>query len=121
MKIGELAARTDVSVRSLRYYEQQGLLASTRTSGGQRRYDEHAVTRVTFIQRLFAAGLSTRTILELLPCVVSPSAHNSDAALTAMIRERDRMSRTIEELVTARDGLDTLIDANLAHRASPTT
>ncbi|NED82406.1 MerR family DNA-binding transcriptional regulator, partial [Streptomyces sp. SID11233] len=34
MKIGELARRTGASVRSLRYYEQQGLLDSTRTPGG---------------------------------------------------------------------------------------
>ncbi|MFB6640979.1 MerR family DNA-binding transcriptional regulator [Streptomyces chartreusis] len=39
MKIGELSSRTGVSVRLLRYYEEQGLLLSQRTAGGHRSYD----------------------------------------------------------------------------------
>ena len=38
MKIGELAARTGVSIRSLRYYEQQGLLMPVRNENGYREY-----------------------------------------------------------------------------------
>ncbi|WP_199550512.1 MerR family DNA-binding transcriptional regulator, partial [Streptomyces sp. N35] len=38
MKIGQLSAETGVSVRLLRYYEEQGLLASARTPGGHRGY-----------------------------------------------------------------------------------
>ena len=45
MRIGELARRTGVSERSLRYYEQQALLAADRTPGGQRDYPEQAVDR----------------------------------------------------------------------------
>jgi DNA-binding transcriptional MerR regulator len=52
MRIGELAARTGVSERSLRYYEEQGLLVANRTSGGQRRYPDAAVDRVIRIQEL---------------------------------------------------------------------
>lgn len=91
MRIGELAARTGVSVRSLRYYEEQGLLASTRSGSGQRHYTDDQTERVGFIQRLYAAGLSSRTILELLPCTDSPSRNNSDAALERMAQERDRL------------------------------
>ena len=43
MIIGELSARSGVSPRSLRYYEQQGLLASTRGDNGYRHYDDEAV------------------------------------------------------------------------------
>ncbi|MGW7825241.1 MerR family transcriptional regulator, partial [Streptomyces puniciscabiei] len=95
MRIGELAARTDVSVRSLRYYEEQGLLTSSRSASGQRHYTEAEVERVRFIQRLYAAGLSSRTISELLPCVDSPSEDNSEAALERMAQERDRLSEHI--------------------------
>ena len=49
MRIGDLSAATGASARSLRYYEQQGLLASERSSGGQRHYPESAVERVTLI------------------------------------------------------------------------
>jgi len=116
MRIGEVAARAGVSVRSLRYYEQQGLLTSTRTPSGQRRYAEDAVERVQLLQRLYTAGLSSRTIAELLPCVDSPSDATSDAAFERMVQERERLTAHIEELLHARDTLDRLIAGNRDHR-----
>lgn len=118
MRIGELAARTGVSVRSLRYYEEQGLLTSVRSASGQRHYTEAEVERVVFIQRLYAAGLSSRTIAELLPCVDSPSEENSDASLERMAQERDRLSEHIADLLRTRDALDALMTSARAHRES---
>lgn len=106
MRIGELAQRGGVSVRSLRYYEEQGLLVSERSARGQRHYGEQAVERVLFLQRLYGAGLSSRTILELLPCVDSPSLDNSQAALERMAQEREKLSSHIAELIKTRDALD---------------
>src|SRR5258708_4374886 len=60
MRIGELARRTGVSERSLRYYETQGLLRAERTPGGHREYGDWAVDRVIRIQALYAAGLPSR-------------------------------------------------------------
>lgn len=74
MRIGELATRTGVSVRALRYYEEHDLLAAERSPSGQRLYAQDAVDRVLLIQQLYAAGLSSRTIVELLPCVVDGDA-----------------------------------------------
>ncbi|ASR37805.1 MerR family transcriptional regulator [Prauserella marina] len=68
MLIGELSTRTGVSARLLRYYEQQGLLSSERTSAGYRVYGEDAVTQVRQIRSLLSAGLSTETIGFVLPC-----------------------------------------------------
>jgi DNA-binding transcriptional MerR regulator len=116
MRIGELASRTGVSVRSLRYYEEQGLLSSTRSASGQRHYTDEEVERVTFIQRLYTAGLSSRTIAELLPCVETPSEQNSDAALERMAQERDRLSGHIADLIRTRDELDGLMAMNRANR-----
>ncbi|WP_328439464.1 MerR family transcriptional regulator [Streptomyces sp. NBC_00457] len=116
MRIGELASRAGVSVRSLRYYEEQGLLASVRSPSGQRHYTEDHVDRVMFIQRLYAAGLSSRTIAELLPCRYAPSEENSDAALERMAQERDRLSEHIADLARTRDALDGLIVTARAHR-----
>jgi DNA-binding transcriptional MerR regulator len=109
MRIGELARRSGVSVRSLRYYEEQGLLVSERSPSGQRQYIEEAVERVLFLQRLYASGLSSRTIAELLPCVDEPSLDNSRAALERMAEERERLSRHIADLAHTRDALDRLI------------
>ncbi|MFD5508415.1 MerR family transcriptional regulator [Streptomyces sp. NPDC127051] len=116
MRIGELATRAGVSVRSVRYYEEQGLLTSTRSTSGQRHYTDNEVERVTFIQRMYAAGLSSRTIAELLPCVDSPSEETSDAALTRMAQERDRLSDHIADLIRTRDALDGLMATARAHR-----
>ncbi|WP_372407064.1 MerR family transcriptional regulator [Streptomyces luteireticuli] len=69
MRIGELAGRTGVSVRLLRYYEEQGLLASERTPGGHRSYAADAPLVVGRIRGLLDAGLPTRVIREVLPCV----------------------------------------------------
>jgi DNA-binding transcriptional MerR regulator len=119
MRIGELAARTGVSVRSLRYYEEQGLLTSLRSPSGHRRYAQSQVERIDLIQRLFSAGLSSRTIVDLLPCVESPSDTTSDAALVRMRQERERLDRHIENLVRTREVLDGLIAANRRHRREP--
>ncbi|MFB6718764.1 MerR family transcriptional regulator [Kribbella sp. NPDC056345] len=118
MRIGELSTRTGVSVRSLRYYEEQGLLASTRSASGQPYYGEAAVDRVAFIQLLYTAGLSSKTIADVLPCSYAPSEQTSDAAADRMAQERDRLSDHINELLKTRDTLDELIKINRAHRAT---
>ncbi|GLY04689.1 MULTISPECIES: MerR family transcriptional regulator [Actinoplanes] len=109
MRIGDLAAKAGVSVRAIRYYEEQQLLVSERSTSGQRHYRAEHVERVGFIQRLYAAGLSSRTIAELLPCTESPSLANSDAAMIRMTEERARLDERIDDLVRARDALDRLM------------
>jgi DNA-binding transcriptional MerR regulator len=107
VRIGELAARSGVSVRALRYYEEQGLLEANRSGSGQRHYPESAVDRVQLIQMLYAAGLSSRTIAELLPCVEAKvSTPESRARLAA---ERDRIDAQIAALTRTRDRLDAVI------------
>ncbi|WP_069991355.1 MerR family transcriptional regulator [Streptomyces qinglanensis] len=69
MLIGELAERTGVSKRSLRYYEQQGLLASRRSAKGWRTYEDSAVNRVRNVRELLAAGLGTEDIRQVVPCL----------------------------------------------------
>ncbi|MCK2218625.1 MerR family transcriptional regulator [Actinomadura sp. ATCC 31491] len=109
MRIGELAARTGVSVRALRYYEEQGLLTANRSGSGQRHYPEAVVDRVHLIQMLYAAGLSSRTIAELMPCVEAKvSTPESRARLFA---ERDRIDAQIAGLTRTRDRLDAVIAA----------
>ncbi|MGJ5221899.1 MerR family transcriptional regulator, partial [Bradyrhizobium oligotrophicum] len=68
MKIGELSRRTGVSVRMLRYYEGQGLLAPVRTEAGYRDYGPAEEETVRRIKLLGAAGMTLDTIQQLLPC-----------------------------------------------------
>ncbi|GAA2687174.1 MULTISPECIES: MerR family transcriptional regulator [Actinosynnema] len=121
MRIGELAGRTGVSGRSLRYYEQQGLLTATRTSGGHREYPEPAVERVRRIQALYAAGLCSAKIAELLPCMsdADGSAVAGSTALVESLRvERARLDRAIVDLTRSRELLD---EAIVAAETAPQT
>ena len=71
MKIGELSRRTGVSVRMLRYYEAEGLLAPQRTDSGYRDYGPAEEETVRRIKMLGAAGMTLETIQRLLPCVTN--------------------------------------------------
>ncbi|MGI5212665.1 MerR family transcriptional regulator [Plantactinospora sp. CA-290183] len=109
MRIGELAGKTGVSVRALRYYEEQHLLSALRSESGQRRYPDSAVERVNLIQQLYAAGLASKTILELLPCV--DAGVSTPESMARLVAERDRINLQIDGLIAARDHLDAVIDA----------
>ena len=111
MRIGELATRTGVSVRALRYYEEQQLLTSSRSAAGQRLYDDDAVSWVELIQQLYAAGLSSSTILKLLPCVKDPNPQRSPHSHALLHAERARIDAQITALEGTRDTLDRVIVA----------
>jgi DNA-binding transcriptional MerR regulator len=66
MKIGELAARTGVTTRLIRYYEQQDLLEADRAPNGYRAYTEAHVERVSRVAGLVQAGIPTRLVKVLL-------------------------------------------------------
>lgn len=114
MRIGELARRTGVSERSLRYYEQRGLLESERTPGGHREFAEQAVDRVTRIQVLFAAGLNSDVIASLLPCMHDHDGGPNESATSSLAEElaaeRARIDSVIADLVRSREILDEVID-----------
>ncbi len=72
IRIGELARRTGVSARSLRYYEKRGLLVSHRDHSGYRRYRDDVVPLVANLGRLFGAGLSVDDVRQFGSCVANP-------------------------------------------------
>ena len=114
MRIGELSARTHTSRRLLRYYEEQGLIVSHRTPNGYRHYDERLADRVLQIRGLLDAGLPTRIIKQILPCLDKPRViYFPDATpemLATLERERDRMTERIECLTRNRDAVAEYLD-----------
>ncbi|MEV0320186.1 MerR family transcriptional regulator [Streptomyces sp. NPDC050658] len=113
IRIGEVARGAGVSVRAVRYYEQQGLLIPERSPSGQRLYRQDAISLVRFFQQMFAAGLTSRRITELLPCW--DSGH-TDAEQRAMLRaERDRIQAKVDDLQAALDRLDEVIAITDTH------
>ncbi|WP_405137411.1 MerR family transcriptional regulator [Nocardia sp. NBC_01388] len=123
MRIGELARRTGVSERSLRYYGEQGLLPADRTPGGQRDYPERAVDRVIHIQELFAAGLNSKKIFEILPCMRDSDGGANERATPELVEElraeRNRIDQTISDLLRSREVLDDVIGRANERFASP--
>ena len=103
-------------MRSLRYYEEQGLLQPVRTRSGQRLYGDDAVDRVGLIRRLFAAGLHSSTMADLLPCILEPTSR-TPALAERLLLERARLETAIAGLEAARTELDTVI-ASADHPSS---
>ncbi|WP_030057262.1 MULTISPECIES: MerR family transcriptional regulator [Streptomyces] len=115
MRIGELARRTGVTPRALRYYEEQGLLTPERRPSGYREYGERDVDAVHGIRTLLAAGLNSAAIAEILPGLPSPG-HRRPGPTCPELRaglavERARITRRIDELAAARDVLDAIMGA----------
>jgi DNA-binding transcriptional MerR regulator len=115
VRIGELAERTNVSTRLLRYYEEQDLLAPERTPNGYRDYSERLVDRVVQIRGLLDAGLTTRIIRRILPCLDDPcTIHVTDATpelIAALERHREQMDARIRCLSRNRDAISAYLDA----------
>jgi DNA-binding transcriptional MerR regulator len=107
VRIGELGRATGVSTRSLRYYEDQGLLSSHRRSNGYREYGEEAVSQVAFIQDLYRAGLPSEIIRDILPCIAPTAPTGECAPLLARVRQvRDELARQEQQIAQRREMLD---------------
>lgn len=109
LTIGDVAHRSGFSPSALRYYEREGLLHTTRTSGGQRRYERSVLRRLAFIRaaRTIGVGLDeVREGLEQLPDGRTPTK----ADWSRLSRSwRGRLDEQIEALVSLRDGLESCI------------
>jgi DNA-binding transcriptional MerR regulator len=115
MRIGVLAERTGVPARLLRYYEEQGLLTPARAANGYRDYGEPLADRVVQIRGLLDAGLPTRIIKQILPCLGRPRDIMFGDATPDMIatleRERDAIDARVRCLSRNRDAITDYLDA----------
>nr|WP_157254632.1 MerR family transcriptional regulator [Nonomuraea typhae] len=102
MRIGELARRTGVSARSLRYYEQQGLLSPTRADNGYREYDELAAVRAVNIKDLLDLALTVDDIREFMErgCLDRPLSDGPycASALSTVHARLESLDERIERL-----------------------
>lgn len=109
LSIGEVARRSGIAASALRYYEQQGLIASVRSTGGQRRYERSVLRRLAFVRAAQNVGLSLdeiRAALATLPAGRTPT--KADWARLSRAWRR-RLDEQIEGLVALRDGLTSCI------------
>jgi DNA-binding transcriptional MerR regulator len=108
MKIGELSRLTGVSIRSLRYYEKQGLIAPDRMENNYRIYNPMTVEQVKTIKFYLQLGLSTEEIGSFLYCVLKNKEAFCKEVLPVYRRKLEELERQI--------GLLTLIKSNLEDR-----
>ena len=66
LAIGDLAARTGLSVSAIRFYEEKGLVRPDRNAGGQRRYERSDIRRLSFVMIAQKTGLTIAEISEAL-------------------------------------------------------
>jgi len=95
-RIGELASKVGLTERTIRYYEERGLLESVkRLDGGQRVYTDDDVRRLKFIQKLKVLGLSLAEMQELE--TLYGRHHTNAKVLPRLIELLDAHQRTVNE------------------------
>ena len=121
MLIGELAQRGGTSARTLRYYEEHGLLRAGRAANGYRTYDEAELRVVHEIRDLLAVGFDLDDIRPFVACLRAGNTSgdvcpDSVAVLRRKIAEVDACN---DRLSTVRDQLRIQLAGALRHRESP--
>jgi DNA-binding transcriptional MerR regulator len=118
MQIGELAKLSNTSAKTIRFYEDSGLLPPpARTPSGYRDYGPEVVERIRFIHRGQAAGLTLQKVRQIL------AIHDRGEAPCGHVRQvlgtrLDQVRAQIAELVALEGHLQTLVDH--ASHAAPT-
>lgn len=109
MKIGELAKLTNTSSKTIRFYEDSGLLPlPPRSASGYRDYEPEIADRLRFIHRCQAAGLTLQKVRQIL------AIHDRGEAPCTHVREMlntrlDQVRAQIAELVALEGHLQTLL------------
>jgi DNA-binding transcriptional MerR regulator len=107
IRIRELAARTGTTTRTLRYYEEQGLLPAARSANGYRAYDEDHVRLVREIRSLQSIGFSLEDIRPFVECLLAghEAGDECPASVDVYRRKLAYLDQHIDELKEIRDRL----------------
>jgi DNA-binding transcriptional MerR regulator len=117
MQIGELARRTAMTAKTIRFYEQAGLLpAPARTPGGYRQYGPEFVDRLQFVRRAQSAGLALHEIREVL-AIADRGEAPCEHVVSVLQARLDQVRTTLAELSSLETHLAELLDH--AHSAEP--
>ncbi len=102
MHIKQASDHLGLSTRSLRHYEQQGLLSPSRDTNGYRTYSAADMRRAGRIRDMIAAGFFTREILKMAPCLSDSGAGACEAGLEDLEHKLSQIDRLISDLQSRR-------------------
>ncbi len=109
LTVGETAHRSRFAPSALRFYERQGLIHATRTSGGQRRYQRNVLRRLAFIRAARNVGLSLDEVGAALATLPDGRTPTKDDWARLSRTWRQRLDDEIAALTRLRDGLQSCI------------
>lgn len=110
MNIGQAAEASGISAKTIRYYEDIGLIpAADRSDGGYRIYDKHAVHTLRFIHRSRELGFSMRDIRQLLTLWQDRQRASADVKQLARAH-MEELDRKLEQLRSMRQTLEHLVE-----------
>ena len=112
MLIGELASRAGTSTRTLRYYEQHGLVEASRDANGYRLYDDRELRVVREIRSLLAAGFGLDDIRPFVACLRAgnESGHVCPGSVLVLRRKVAEVDDYIGQLSEIRQRLRAQLD-----------
>jgi MerR family redox-sensitive transcriptional activator SoxR len=105
LTIGEVATRSGLATSAIRYYESQGLVSSTRSETGQRRFARHTLRRLAFIGAAQRVGLSLADVAEALATLPADRAPTKAEWARLSRGWRGRIDGRIADLERLRDDL----------------
>jgi MerR family redox-sensitive transcriptional activator SoxR len=109
LTVSQVAARSGFAPSALRFYEREGLLHATRTSGNQRRYERNVLRRLAFIRAARNVGLSLDEVAAALYTLPDGRAPTRADWARLSRNWRQRLDSQISALERLRDGLDSCI------------
>lgn len=109
LSVGDMARRSGVAVSTLHFYEAQGLLASERSAGNQRRYRRDALRRVAFVRAAQALGISLGEIAHALQHLPQQRTPTKADWMRLSSQWREALDQRIADLQALRDQLQSCI------------
>ncbi len=109
LTIGDVARRAGVAVTALRFYEADGLIASTRTVGNQRRYHRGVLRRLAVIQAAQSVGFALTEIVAMLADLPDDPLPDTEHWQQLSSSWRPQLDERIATLERLRDQLDSCI------------
>lgn len=107
--IGEVAQRSGVSVATVRFYEDRGLVRSVRSAGNQRRFERHTLRRIAVVRAGQRLGLSLAEVGEALATLPADHPPTKRDWRRLSGRWHALLTARIEAMTALRDGLESCI------------